>query len=240
MVPTDHKLPTPATMSGMTLTEALCARRSVRELDAGAAPLTMAELGQVCHAMQGETSPPVDVDALGHYGNARRAAPSGGAVYPLRLYVIVRKVEGLAPGVYKYEPPSHHIYGPLLQPLDHEPGVAFATATEATVPHDASALELAAGHQTWLRDALALIVVAGSENKTRAKGGLYERFAAPLVCLEAGMVVENGLLQAAALNLAATPVGAFEEAVLRERVAVLAPDEKPYLLMPIGRRRAGT
>ncbi len=94
-------LPAPNTDSGVSLEQALLARRSVRSYSKGA--LTLGELGQLLWAAQGVTDP-----------SGKRTAPSSGALYPLELYVVVGDVEGVADGVYKYRPDSHS----LLKVLD--------------------------------------------------------------------------------------------------------------------------
>jgi nitroreductase len=48
--------------------------------------------------------------------------------------------------------------------------------------------------------------------------------------------MQNLLLQASALGLAATPVGAFDEAALR-RALPLAAGEQPLLAVPVGSAR---
>jgi SagB-type dehydrogenase family enzyme len=87
-------LPKPRLESGVSVEEALLNRRSQRNF--AAAPLTVAELGQLLWAAQGETS-----------SKGLRAAPSAGALYPLELYVVAGSVTGLATGVYRYLPKSH-------------------------------------------------------------------------------------------------------------------------------------
>ena len=42
-------------------------------------------------------------------GNARRAAPSSGALYPIELYAVVHHVDGLEPGVYHYAVRDHAV-----------------------------------------------------------------------------------------------------------------------------------
>lgn len=67
------------------------------------------------------------------------------------------------------------------------------------------------------------MVHTATKGTTAKHGGLYARFAVDLVKYEAGMVAENLALQATALGLQATPVGAFEAGKIKvcERVRVL-------------------
>jgi SagB-type dehydrogenase family enzyme len=70
-------LPPPAASGGMSLEQALRARRSQREF--ARRPLPLVELGQLAWAAQGVTEPE----------GGLRAAPSAGALYPLELYFLV-------------------------------------------------------------------------------------------------------------------------------------------------------
>lgn len=93
-------LPRPQKSAGMSLTEALARRRSVREFSTQA--LTQDELGQLLWAAQGITS-----------DDGRRAAPSAGALYPLEIYAVT------ASGVHHYNPHGHRLErrsGPDLRP----------------------------------------------------------------------------------------------------------------------------
>jgi len=83
-------LPAPVDSTGVTLTRALEARRSVRDF----APrrLSQMEISRLLWAAQGVTHP----DGL-------RTAPSAGALYPLEVYL------STADGFYRYRPQDHRL-----------------------------------------------------------------------------------------------------------------------------------
>lgn len=87
-------LPRPRLKGGMSLEEAIAARRSKRGYRAE--PVRLNDAAQLLWAAQGITGP-----------EDKRAAPSAGALYPLELYLSVTKVEGVPPGVYRYGPAAH-------------------------------------------------------------------------------------------------------------------------------------
>ena len=94
------------------------------------------------------------------------------------------------------------------------------------------ALARAAGTRDWIQTAPAVLVVAGVVERTAVKyGGRARRY----VHLEAGAAAENAHLQAVALGLGLVMVGAFDDRRVQE-VAALAPEEEPFLLLPVGRR----
>ena len=90
-------LPDPRGYRGLSLEEAVEARRSVR--DYAAEPLSLEDLSRLLHAAQGVTE-----SRLGF-----RAAPSAGALYPIELYPIVHDVAGLEPGIYHYAVQEHEL-----------------------------------------------------------------------------------------------------------------------------------
>ncbi len=106
-------LPAPSRTGGMTLTEALATRRSVRSF--AATKLTQQELSQLLWAAQGIT------DDKGH-----RTAPSARAQYFLSLYVAT------ADGFFEYIPAGHKLQRlsakDLRAGLSSQPAVAAAPA----------------------------------------------------------------------------------------------------------------
>jgi SagB-type dehydrogenase family enzyme len=84
---------------------------------------TLAALGRVLHLSSGIT--------LRRGGHALRAAPSSGALFPSELYVAARRVDGLAPGLYHYDPQLHRL--DALGPLPASIGAPQADAADAVV-----------------------------------------------------------------------------------------------------------
>jgi SagB-type dehydrogenase family enzyme len=143
-----------------------------------------------------------------------RTAPSAGALYPLEIYAVAARVEKLAPGVYRYDPAGHRL-------------VAIASDDRG------GELARAAYGQNWLSAAPLILALTGVERRTTRKYGQRgERY----VLLEAGHAAQNTLLQAVALGLGATVVGAFDDDGVR-KVLDLEAGERPLYLIPVGRPR---
>ncbi|MFB3883207.1 MAG: SagB/ThcOx family dehydrogenase [Armatimonadota bacterium] len=106
-------LPAPVTTGGMSLTEAISKRRSVREFAPD--PLTMEQISQLCWAGQGITDPE----------HGRRAAPSAGATYPIELYLLTKE------GVFHYVPQGHKLA--LLDDDDHRDDLSNAALEQESV-----------------------------------------------------------------------------------------------------------
>ena len=190
-------LPGPVTTGEASLESLLQQRRSVREYRDAA--LDLPTIGQLLWAAQGITDP-----------RGLRTAPSAGALYPLELYVVAGNVEGLAPGVYHYQPDRHQL--------------------QQTLPGDQRDLLARAAHgQSWVRTAAAVIVITAVYERTTGK---YADRGIRYVHMEVGHAAQNLFLQAEALDLATVVVGAFED----DSVAALLwlpGDAQPLMLLPV-------
>jgi SagB-type dehydrogenase family enzyme len=139
-----------------------------------------------------------------------RAAPSGGALYPLELSLVARRVDALEPGLYHFDPLDDSLE--VLRPGRVPIGAATPFAEVAT-------------------GAAAVIVVTAVFWRTRFKYGLRGyRFA----LLEAGHVAQNILLAAAALELAAIPLGGFYDRRVDELLGLNGVDESALYLVCVG------
>jgi SagB-type dehydrogenase family enzyme len=88
-------LPAPP-VGGRPLSEALMARRSVRDFTPKSLSLT--QLAAILWAGQGLNRP-----------DGRRTVPSAGATYPLELYLLTEGAKDLPRGTYKYLPKTHQL-----------------------------------------------------------------------------------------------------------------------------------
>ena len=200
-------LPKPE-LGGVTLAAALTRRRSRRAY--GEEPLELASLGTVLAAAYGVTG------AFAETSQRFRTAPSGGALFPLELYVASRRVTGLEQALYHYDPLRNVLE--RLRPLE------FAAEVEPLTPYP-----------TLLGSGAAVIVLSAVFWRSRFK---YGHRAYRFTLLEAGHVMQNALLAATALVLAGVPIGGF---FARRADALIDADglaEAVLYLLPLGRGAA--
>jgi SagB-type dehydrogenase family enzyme len=189
---------------------ALLARRRTRPHFA-AQPLPFEHVALLLRAAYGITG---SVPLPGGGEQSFRAAPSAGALFPLEIYPLVFDCVDLAGGLYHYDPLRD-----VLELLGSgEQRAAFAQ----TLPMR----ELAE------RCAIALVVSAMFWRSRFKYGQRGYRF----TLLEAGHVVQNVLLAAEALELAAVPVGGFFDRKVAELLDIDGVNEAPLYVVPIGRR----
>ncbi|MDH7494292.1 MAG: SagB/ThcOx family dehydrogenase, partial [Candidatus Saccharicenans sp.] len=104
-------LPVPRYDSQFSVEKALKTRQSVREYQDS--PLSLAEVSQILWAAQGFTrerkEPPGRWNPKYEWQGGLRTAPSAGALYPMEIYLLAGKVDGLPVGLYKYLPKPHSL-----------------------------------------------------------------------------------------------------------------------------------
>jgi SagB-type dehydrogenase family enzyme len=195
------------------LWDAIEARRSRREFGTG--PIAVAEVAALLHAAYGVTDQLEAPD--GSRALPLRAVPSGGALYPLELYVAALRVDGLEAGLYHFDP--------LLGCLE--------IARIGLASDELAALST---YPDIVSPCAALLLVAAVFGRTRFKYGLRGyRFA----LLEAGHVGQNVLLAATAFGLAAVPLGGFYDRPTDEFLGLDGVNESTLYTIAIGRTSSG-
>ncbi len=135
--------------------------------------------------------------------DGKRTAPSAGALYPLEVYYFFKDGWG------RYNPEKHSLE--ILGLEDKRTDLARASL-----------------NQSWIAEAPGVFVIVGFVERTAKKyGERAERY----VILEAGHACQNLLLQAVALGLGGTSVGAFLD---EEIMKILREDALPLYVVPVG------
>lgn len=197
------KLPPPRLDGPISLEQAILRRRSRREYTDR--PLKLNDVSQLLWAAQGITEPKVWVGL--------RSAPSAGGLYPLELYVAVKKggVQEMEPGIYHYKPREHVL--------------------ELIIKGDFSRQLMAACvDQEWVRDAAINIIFTAVVERTKKR---YGERGWQYILQESGHAAQNVYLQAEALGLGCVVIGAFYESEI-EKILGLQSGEIPVYVMPVG------
>ena len=169
----------------------------------GRGRLDLARLGDMLYLSSGIT--------LQRGGNALRAAPSSGALFPSELYVIARAVDGLAPGLYHYDPEHHrlHVLGPLPATL----GAVAADQAEAA------------------------IVLSAVFRRTGYK---YHNRAYRYAAADAGHLLENLRLGAHRAGMHAQLLPAFDDAAAARAIRIDGVEEGVLAVMALNRGRTAS
>ena len=146
-------------------------------------------------------------------GNNLRTSPSAGSTYPLEVIAVIGTfgVNNLAAGAYLYVPEVHHLK-------------AFKSGDLRI-----SLAQVALGQQAIKAAPVDVIIVADYE-RTRSR---YRNRTERYVHMEAGHAAQNLYLQATALGLGTTAIGAFDDIGVKELLAVPG-NFQPLYIMPVG------
>ena len=170
-------LPEPDGFQGLYTETAIERRRSVR--DYSRQSMTLMELSRLLHYAGG-------INAQ-RWGHRLRAAPSAGALYPIEIYPVLHRVDGVEPGVYHYAVQEHALE--LLKAGDQGGEI---------VRHGLM--------QEFLGEANLVLVFTAIFQRLRWK---YQERSYRYALLEAGHLGQNVYLAATSMDMGACAVGAF-------------------------------
>lgn len=195
-------LPQPDIKSSNSIESVLKNRRT--RLDFVDSSLTLKQVSQLLWAGQG-----INVD----WGD--RTSPSSKSTYPLTIYLIANKVDGLEPGEYQYIPGEREPLHQLKPIKKVEMGDALFDLL----------------NQSSFKNIPAVFVIAGDMTKmAEAYGGMPHQ---KEVYLEAGYTAQNIALQVESLKLGTNISTNFDELKIKELITVSSSDTI-ILLMPVG------
>ncbi len=196
-------LGTPDMGGGMSVAQAIATRRSTRTYTPE--PLTRAELSRLLHLASG-----ISAD---RFGNARRTAPSSGALYPVEVYPVVHNVAGLDRGVYHYAYVDHALE--LVRPGDHRQRVVEQGLM-----------------QEFLGQCGAVIFLTQILQRMRPK---YQDRSYRYGLVEIGHIGQNVYLAATSMGLGACGIGAFMDDDINAMLEVDGREEAAIYMLAVGK-----
>lgn len=160
-------------------------RRSIR--GAGEQPLSAKELGEFLYrSARVKSINPADPAKPASYESSLRVCSSGGAMHELELYLTISRCDGIAPGLYHYDPLDHALEH--LADLGSEQQAVLADGCRSA----------------GLQSTNVLITLAARFQRTSWK---YQSMAYALILKNVGALYQQMYLVATALNLAPCGLG---------------------------------
>ncbi|WP_080635467.1 SagB/ThcOx family dehydrogenase [Rhizobium leguminosarum] len=208
------QLPPPQPVQ-MNLEDAIRTRRSFRDFSPSI--VSESEIGSILYYAQGVTGrrvSPADSETSTFGQNhllEQRAAPSGGGLHPIDLYVIANRVANIAPAIYHYFPSTHSL---------------------AEISTSASIDELAGyGDLRASGAAFAMIFIYNLYENSRKYGHSGMAFA----FIEVGQISQNIHLACTGLGIGSCDVGGIKKQTIERHCAVDGLTQHAIHLILVGR-----
>lgn len=200
--PRMRRVELPRERLAMPLSDALSGRASAREFETER-HITSKEIGAL-------------LATLAMQNDMRRPYPSGGARYPIEIYLAAQRVTDIRAGVHHYVAGAH-----ALEYLWKAPPVE---------------LERGKGNVYFkpFHHAAALVIFTGIWDRSAEK---YGDFGYLLALLEAGHMAQNILLAASALNIDARPIAGFSDEAVSSLLDLDTSVEQPVYIIALGAKR---
>ena len=200
-------LPRPTLKRDVTLREAIEGRRSVREYSDD--DLTLEELSWLLWSTQG-------VREVAGARATLRCVPSAGARHAFETYILVNRVEGLNPGIYRYIASKHSL-------LEHAVDEGLAPKVEAAC----------LGQRTVSTSAVTFIWVAVPHRMTWR----YDERGYRYLHLDAGHVCQNLYLAAEAVDGGVCAIGAYNDGELNCVLGIDGEEQFAIYVAAMGKKK---
>ena len=203
----DLPKPTELKVGEFSLREAIEGRRSVREYSD--APLRLEELSWLLWCTQG-------VRQVARRNATLRNVPSAGARHAFETYVLVNRVEGLKPGIYRFLATGHKL-------VEVEMGGSTAERVSAACLGQGFIISSAA---TFVWTAVSYRMAW----RYQERGYRYMH-------LDAGHVCQNMYLAAEAIGSGVCAIGAFNDDQLNELLGIDGVEQFAIYVATVGKKR---
>ena len=146
-----------------------------------------------------------------------RPVPSGGARHPFETYLLINRVEGVEPGVYRYLPVSHEL-------------VFLFASKEAK-----NDLSNAVMGQSFVAEGSVVFLWSCVPYRSEWR---YGNAAHRIMLLDAGHLAQNLYLACEAIGVGACVIGAFDQAAIGDFIRCDGQNEYVVYLAAVGRTPA--
>jgi SagB-type dehydrogenase family enzyme len=204
----DLMVPEDLTVGQMPLIEAIRRRRSHRRYTKQ--PLTLEELSFLLWATQGLSEA---VTEQGEIVRTYRTVPSGGARHPFETYLLVRRVEGLQPGLYRYLPVQHKL---LLVDASED-------LTDAV--HEAARRQM-------VKTSAVVFIWTVIPYRTEWR---YAMLSPKIIAQDSGHLCQNLYLACEAIGAGTCAIGAYDQAKIDPILGVDGRDEFTIYMATVGK-----
>lgn len=218
--PKDAKLvalvsPENLTVGNMPLIEAIRRRRSHRKFALD--PLTLEELSFLLWATQGvsRTAPPTisKSSSAPHVTVALRTVPSAGARHPFETYLLVNRVDGFEPGLYRYLPLENKL-------------CFLRTDTELTERvHEAC-------YEQYVRDSAITFIWTAIPYRTEWR---YSILSPKVIAQDSGHLCQNLYLACEAIGCGTCAIGAYDQEKMDSLLTVDGEEEFAIYVATVGK-----
>jgi SagB-type dehydrogenase family enzyme len=209
----EYQLPLDRRARTVPIEDCLRRRRSVAPM--APAPIPVAQLGHLLHFSYGVTAVMRSPDA--GLRQPLRAAPSGGSLYPIDMYLLLDRVEGIERGIYYYHPLRHRLQ---LVRRDYDLGLVSANT----------------GYGKRVEESAAVIMFVGALRRNQWK---YGERGYRILHLDCGHLAQNLLLLSSSLGLVAHPIMGFSDDYFNDLLHLDGQDEVVLYLTLLGQGVAG-
>ncbi|MCB2210034.1 SagB/ThcOx family dehydrogenase [bacterium] len=188
----------------MSLVETFRKRHSHRQYSSD--PLSLDELAYLCWSFAGVK----EVHPKKIW--TKRTAPSGGARHPFETYLVVQRVTGLEPGIYRYSGLEHKL-------------VLVKLGADYTA-------QLAETMQKFVADAAVTVIwtVVPYRNEWR-----YMFYSAREVAMDIGHYCENLYLAAESIHAGTCGIAAYDQTFVDDLLEVDGEEEFAIYIAPVGK-----